>query len=228
MTHTGKAQKAAIRLILFTLGAVLGLIVLGWIAYLIGGVLAVLAEALGALWLFFAAFTLYFFRDPDPIEPSDLAVIVSPAHGTVDAIDETVELEVMGGPCQRISIFLSLFDVHVQNAPVYGTVHHLKHSLGLFLSALKAESALHNENVLIGFTPVLQPANKVAVRLIAGLLTRRISCWAAAGDLVPRSQRISLIHFGSRVDLFLPLGAKIKISTGDHVIAGQSVVATFS
>lgn len=228
MTHSGKAQRAAIRLILFTLVAVVGLIVLGWVAYLIGGFLKVLAEILAALWLFFAAFVLYFFRDPDPIAPSDLSVIVSPAHGTVDAIDETVELEVMGGPCQRISIFLSLLDVHVQNAPVYGTVHYLKHSRGLFLSAMKAESALHNENVLLGFTPVTQPTSKVAVRLIAGLLTRRISCWAAAGDLIPRSERISLIHFGSRVDLFLPVGAKVKVNTGDHVIAGQSVVASFS
>lgn len=225
--HSGKAQQAAIRLILFTAVAVIGLIALGFIVVWISKFLVTMAEILVGLALLFAAFTLYFFRDPDPIQPSDLAVIVSPAHGTVDLIDETVELEVMGGPCQRISVFLSLLDVHVQNAPVYGSVIYLKHSPGLFVNAAKAESALYNENVLIGFIPVTQPATKVAVRLIAGLLTRRISTWVTTGEVIPRSERIGMIHFGSRVDFFLPLTAKIKVSVGDHVIAGQSVVAKF-
>ena len=228
MMHSGKAHQAAIRLILFTAVAVVGLIVLGYVAVLIGNFLKHAVEILIGLGLFFAAFTLYFFRDPDPIPPSDLAVIVSPAHGTVDLIDETVELEVMGGPCQRISVFLSLLDVHVQNAPVFGSVNYLKHSPGLFVSATKTESALYNENVLIGFIPVTQPNAKVAVRLIAGLLTRRLTTWVTTGEIIPRSERIGMIHFGSRVDFFLPLTAKIKISVGDHVIAGQSVVAKFS
>ena len=228
MMHSGKAQQAAIRLILFTAVSIIALIAVGFIAVWIGKFITVIAESLIGIGLLSAAFTLYFFRDPEPIQPSDLAVIVSPAHGTVDIIDETVELEVMGGPCQRISVFLSLLDVHVQNAPVFGSVNYLKHSPGLFVSATKTESALYNENVLIGFIPVTQPNAKVAVRLIAGLLTRRLTTWVTTGEIIPRSERIGMIHFGSRVDFFLPLTAKIKISVGDHVIAGQSVVAKFS
>src|SRR5262249_59308610 len=127
-----------------------------------------------ALWVLFALFTFYFFRDPEPILPSDPKAIVSPAHGTVDVIDETTEAEVMGGPCRRISIFLSVIDVHVQRAPVSGRITHFQHKPGKFLSATKAHCAEHNECVLLGLEPTSWPGDKMGLRLIAGLIARRL------------------------------------------------------
>src|SRR5262249_18050171 len=162
-----------------------------------------------AVWVVFALFTFYFFRDPEPILLSDPKAIVSPAHGTVDVIDETTEAEVMGGPCRRISIFLSVIDVHVQRAPGSGRITHFQHKPGKFLSAPKAPSAEHNEWVLLGLEPDGRSGEKLGLRLIAGLIARRIVPWVAAGETVTRSERISLIQFGSRVDLYLPLSVKI-------------------
>ena len=129
---------------------------------------------LGALMAFlgfiFGVFVLWFFRDPDPRVPSENRVVVSPAHGKVDVIDELEEPEVMGGRSRRISIFLSVFDVHVQNSPVSGTVHHLKHTPGKFLNALNTDSASHNENVLVGFQLPATGDGRVGIRLIAGLI----------------------------------------------------------
>src|SRR6266568_1871383 len=152
---------------------------------------------------------------------------VSPAHGKVDVIDETTEAEFIGGPCKRISIFLSIFDVHVQKAPVSGKIAWLKQTPGKFLSATRADSAEHNENVLLGIEPADFPGQKVAVRLIAGVIARRIVPWVALGDSVARSERISLIQYGSRCDLYLPRAVKIHIKLGDKVRGGESLVASF-
>jgi phosphatidylserine decarboxylase len=122
----------------------------------------------------------------------------------------------MGGQCQRISIFLSVIDVHVQNAPVGGTVAFFKYTTGQFLNALKAASAIHNENVLLGFDANDPPGQKIGVRLIAGVLARRIVPFVKAGEEVVRGQRISLIQFGSRADVYLPAG-QIQVKLGDHV-----------
>ena len=227
MKNSGKASQAAIRMLAITLMGVGILLAFGWLAYVIGAALKPLSGFLIGLWLFFAAFVLYFFRDPDPIAPSDTLAVVAPAHGVIDVIDETTESDVMGGPCRRVSIFLSVFDVHVQNAPVYGTVRYIKHSPGLFVNAMRTDSAQHNENVLIGFEPVLRPGERVGVRLIAGLIARRIIPWISNGEMVPRSERISLIQFGSRADLYLPLHVKILAKVGDRVTGGQTVVATY-
>jgi len=203
-------------------------------AVLLGGVVArVFAAqaagiglALGALWLLFAAFTLCFFRDPTPTVPQDAGAIVAPAHGRVDLIDEVDEPEVMNGRCRRISIFLSVFDVHVQNAPVAGEIASVKHQSGQFLSALKTESAKYNENVLIGIESLEQPGERMAVRQIAGLIARRIVPWVGAGDTIARGQRLGLIQFGSRCNLYLPLTAQIRVKPGDRVVGGETVVAT--
>jgi len=107
----------------------------------------------------------------------------------------------MGGECQRVTIFLSVLNVHVQNAPVSGKIGFFKYTTGQFLSALKAESATHNENILIGFETTDPPNQKMAIRLIAGVLARRIVPFVQPGDEVGRGERISLIQFGSRVDV---------------------------
>jgi len=227
MDHSGKATKAALKLVCWTLFLLLALLAAGVIARFLGNWIPAAASTLTALWILFAIFTLYFFRDPTPLAPAIPNAIVSPAHGTVDVIDETTEPEFMGGPCRRISIFLSVIDVHVQKAPVSGKITHLKHTPGKFLSATKTHSAEHNENVLLGFESTEYAGQKIGLRLIAGLIARRIITWAEAGQTVARSERISLIQFGSRCDLYLPRTAKIHARLGDKVKGGETIVASF-
>jgi phosphatidylserine decarboxylase len=175
----------------------------------------------------FVAFTFYFFRDPDPLPPSGPGLVIAPGHGKVDTIDTTTEDEFMGGECQRISIFLSVFDVHVQNAPVTGRIAFFKHSPGQYLNAMRADCAKFNENVLIGIESVDPRDTKVGLRLIAGLIARRIVPFVAQNEPVQRGERISLIQFGSRVDVYLPKHARIKVRLGDRVVGGVSVLAAF-
>lgn len=184
-----------------------------------------LAALVAFLGLVFAVFTLWFFRDPNPRVPTDPDAVVAPGHGKVDVIDELDEPTVMGGRCRRISIFLSVFDVHVQQAPVAGMVIHVQHVPGKFLNALKTESAAHNENVLIGLRGTELGSPKLGVRLIAGLIARRIVPWLKPGEMVERGERISLIQFGSRVDLYLPLTAEITARLGQSVRGGETIVA---
>ena len=155
-----------------------------------------------------------------------MELVVSPAHGKVDAIDNVNEPLFMGGECQRVSVFLSVFNVHVQNAPVSGKITFFKYSLGQFLNALKSESATHNENVLLGFETTAPPGVKVGVRLIAGVIARRIVPFVQQNEEVNRGDRISLIQFGSRADVYLPLTAKVKVKLGDHVVGGETIMAT--
>ena len=227
MKHAGKAQQAALKLIFLSFGGVLLLLLVGFLAKVIGAFVVGLAAVLVVLWVLFTAFTLYFFRDPEPQGPMEPAAIVSPAHGTVDVVDETSEAEFMGGRCQRISIFLNVFNVHVQRAPVSGKIIFLKHTEGEFVSATRSDCGEHNENVLLGFAPTDFPHAKVGVRLIAGLIARRIIVWAGAGETVPRGERISLIQFGSRADVYLPLNARLNCKLGDKVKGGETVLARF-
>jgi len=210
---------------------------LGWLMIWVAGLIlalwlqfspAVVALAVIAIWLFFSVFTLYFFRDPTAQVPTAPGAIVAPAHGLVDCVEETTEPEFLGAPCRRISIFLSVFDVHVQNAPVAGKIAFLKHQPGQFLSALKTESARCNENTLIGIESDERPGERVAVRQIAGLIARRIVAWVNVGDGVARGQRLGLIQYGSRCDLYLPLALQITVAPGDRVVGGETIVATQS
>jgi phosphatidylserine decarboxylase len=227
MKHSGKATKAAFKLIFWTLVLLLALLAAGVLGSFVSAVIATAAAFLIGLWIFFAAFTLYFFRDPNPSGPSIANAIVSPAHGKIDVIDETTETEVMGGKCKRLSIFLSVVNVHVQNAPVSGKVIYFKHKPGKFLSATSSHCVDCNENVLIGFEVTDYPNQRVAVRLVAGLIARRIITWIETDEVVPRSERISLIQYGSRCDLYLPLNVKIHAKLGDKVKGGETIVASF-
>jgi phosphatidylserine decarboxylase len=227
MKHSGKAFKAAMRIIFWTLVLLLALCAAGVLATLLGSLLAAISAGLVTLWVLFVLFTLYFFRDPDALAPAIPNAIVAPGHGKVDLIDETTEPEFMGGPCKRISIFLSVFDVHVQKAPVTGKLVYHKYKEGEFLSATRTDCSEHNENVLLGIVPADYPDRKIGLRLIAGLIARRINVWATAGEVVNRSERISLIQFGSRCDLYLPLTAKVHAKLGDRVKGGETIVASF-
>ena len=225
MKHAGEAAKAARKLILWTFIILVFVVMGGVLAVVLGSVIASAAGFLLVLWVLFAGFTLYFFRDPDPVVPRVPEAIVAPAHGKVDLIDETIEPVFIGGSCRRVSIFLSVIEVHVQNAPVAGTLTVVRHSPGQFLNAMKAESAAHNENVLIGIESSERSGEKIGVRLIAGLLARRIVPWVVVSDVVDRGERISLIQFGSRCDLYLPLAAQVQVKLGDHVKGGETIVA---
>src|SRR5580693_7435581 len=235
MNYAGEARRAALRLILLTLAAVCGVgllgLLLGWagaLAHFLGGAVLVLAVVLVVLWFLFALFTCYFFRDPNAKTPDGPGLVVCPGHGKVDAVDKLSESQFPGGPCHRISMFLSVIDIHVQNAPVSGRVVSVTHTAGKFLNAMEADSALYNENVLIGFDSDQTPGEKIGVRLIAGLLARRIVPFVKAADEVKRGERISLIQFGSRCDLYLPLDYKIKVKVGDIAVGGETVMASKS
>ena len=227
MKHAGKGRQAAFKIIVWTLILLVVIFAAGLVASMIGTIIAGVATVLVGLWILFAVFTLYFFRDPAPKTPSIPNAIVSPAQGTVDLIDETTEPLFLGGRCKRLSIFLSVVDVHIQRAPVSGQIVFMKHTLGKFLSATKSDCGTHNENVLIGMEPTEYPGQKIALRLIAGLIARRIVPWVAQGETVTRSERISLIQYGSRCDLYLPLNTKIVVKLGDKVKVGETIVASF-
>jgi phosphatidylserine decarboxylase len=227
MKHSGRAFQSALKLIFWTLVGLIIIFVLGIIGTFLGITVAVSSIFLVGLWLVFSLFTLYFFRDPTPRVPEQKAIAVSPAHGKVDIIDEVTEPLFMGGPCRRVSIFLSVFDVHVQNAPVSGKVVYYQYNVGEFLNALRTESAEKNENLLFGIAAGDPPGQKIGVRLIAGVIARRIVPFANEGDDLVRGARISLIQFGSRTDLYLPLSAKILVKLGDKVRGGETVMASF-
>jgi phosphatidylserine decarboxylase len=223
MKHAGQARRAALKLIFLAwLGAgVVG--VIAWGVNFLPGVIII--NALAAVWIIFALFTLCFFRDPTAKTPAGPGLVVSPGHGKVDVVDHLDDAPFLGGPCHRISIFLSVIDVHVQNAPVSGKIHCVVHTPGKFVSALRADSALYNENVLIGFDSTETAGEKIGLRLIAGVLARRIVPFVKVGDELARGERVSLIQFGSRCDLYLPLQYKIKIKPGDKVAGGETIVA---
>ena len=231
MKHSGKARKAGFKLILLSLIALVVVWALGaftaTMVAIITAVAVAITPVLIVLWVLFAVFTLYFFRDPNPLVPAGANLVLAPAHGKVDVIGTTTETDFMGGECQRISIFLSVIDVHVQNAPVSGKIAWLKYTTGQFLNALKAESAIYNENVLLGFEASEPRGQMVGVRLIAGVIARRIVPFVEQGDEVVRGERISLIQFGSRADVYLPPNAKIQVKLDDRVVGGETVLAVF-
>jgi phosphatidylserine decarboxylase len=223
--HKGKALAAAgaiLAKVVLVVIFLVGLVSLGWPKGTVGLALAATFCALGLLM---ALFTLYFFRDPDAQVPPGAGLVVAPAHGTVDVIDETEEPTVMGGRCRRVSIFLNVFNVHVQQAPVAGEVTLVKHTPGKFLNAMRTDCAQFNENVLLGFQASDPAGATVGVRLITGLIARRIIPWLAVGERVTKGERIALIQFGSRANLYLPLNAEVTVQLGDKVVGGTTVMA---
>lgn len=183
--------------------------------------LVVIIPLLAATWI------LRFFRDFQARPDASLNAILSPAHGVVDFIEPAEEPHIMSGPCTRISIYLSLKDVHVQNAPMNGVVTMCKHFPGKLSLAIAKDAGMRNEHLLVGFLDSERPERKVALRLIAGIWVRRIVPWIEVGDAVCRSQRMSLIRFGSRTDVFIPSGAKCLVTLGQRVVGGDTPVAEF-
>jgi len=225
--YSGKAAIAAFKLIGIAAAAIIVLLGVSFLGKVVGGFILEFYGGLIGLWLAFTLFTFYFFRDPDAMTPTGKDLVVAPGHGKVDVIDTTVENDFMGGQCQRVSIFLSVFNIHVQNSPVTGKVAFFRHTPGQYLNAMRSDCAQFNENVYLGLDSFEPRGEKIGVRLIAGLIARRIVPWVSQNEGVERGQRISLIQFGSRVDLYLPMRARIKVKLGDKVIGGETVIAAF-
>jgi phosphatidylserine decarboxylase len=175
--------------------------------------------ALALVPVLLAAFFLWFFRDPERAIPSAPGLIVSPGDGVVT---ETVVIQTPDGARQRISIFLSVFNVHVNRAPISGVLSSVRYQKGRYLNAMNPASADQNEQ---NIATVRGAGYEVTFKQIAGLLARRIVFNLKEGDTVERGQRVGLIKFGSRVDVLLPAEAQLRVKVGDKVNGGASVLA---
>jgi phosphatidylserine decarboxylase len=177
----------------------------------------------GPLWglpaLLLAAFFLWFFRDPNRVIPGEAGALVSPADGRVTEVSPMISNGVMG---LRISIFLNVFDVHVNRSPIAGVIREVRYQRGKFVNAMSAASAQQNEQNVVS---VEGDGRTVVFKQIAGLLARRIVFDKKVGDRVERGERIGLIKFGSRVDVLLDASAVLEVKVGDRVKGGSSVLA---
>ena len=191
----------------------------------LAAVAALLWYTTGAVWtvippVLLAAFFLWFFRDPERVIPQEPGKIVSPADGVVTDIDW---IQTPDGPRLRLSIFLNVFNVHVNRSPITGTVIAVTYREGAFMNAMNPESVQHNEQNTV---TIAADGYEVAFKQIAGLLARRIVCRVKVGDEVERGQRVGLIKFGSRVDLLLPDESVPLVQQGSKVSGGSTVIAT--
>jgi phosphatidylserine decarboxylase len=175
----------------------------------------------GYVFLALTLFVLFFFRDPDRAVPEGKGVVVSPADGKVIVIKDIYEPDYLKQDVKQISIFLSVFNVHVNRAPVGGEVEIVKYNPGKFHVASVDKASLDNEQTAMVIT---NGTRKILVKQIAGLIARRIVCYAKPGDAIKQGERYGLIRFGSRVDIFLPKNAEIKVKLGDRVTGAKDVI----
>ncbi len=192
-------------------------------ALALAGAAGLLGWLAGPLWAvppcLLAIFFLWFFRDPERLIPESAGAVVSPADGKVTDVSSIL---VDGVPQTRISIFLNVFDVHVNRSPVAGVIREVRYQKGKFLNAMNPASAEHNEQNAVTVEGLGQT---VVFKQIAGLLARRIVFNKNVGDPVTRGERVGLIKFGSRVDVFLDPSATLQIKVGDRIKGGSSVLA---
>src|SRR5881296_2266642 len=174
--------------------------------------------------LFFLLFlcTVAFFRDPERMVPADPNLVVAAADGTVMDIVELDESQVLKTRTRRVGIFLSIFDVHTNRAPIDGRVIYRQHQEGLCLDARRADCSEKNESMTWAFE---NPRVTIVVRQITGAIARRIVAWAQIGDELKKGDRFGMIRFGSRTELYLPLNAELLVKVGDHVFGGSTIVA---
>jgi phosphatidylserine decarboxylase len=191
------------------------------LAFSAGGALVwrLIHPAWSAPLFLLALFCLYFFRDPDRIIPEG-PVAVSPADGKIVGIIRD------GAECMRISIFLNIFDVHVNRAPIAGKITNIEYTKGQFLVASREIASSQNERNTFSIAGAVEgEATCVRFAQIAGLIARRIVCYKKAGDTVDKGERVGLIKFGSRVDIFLGPEWEIKVEPGQRVAGGSSILA---
>lgn len=181
---------------------------------------------LGRVWsvpfLALAAFFAFFFRDPDRTVPADPHLVVSPADARVMVAGDPPSAGAPAGDWQVVSMFLSPLDVHINRTPVEGRVTHVEYHPGSFLPAYKPEAGVLNEWTEVWFE---RAGHTVVVRQIVGILARRIVCRLQEGQSVDRGQRFGVMKFGSRIDMFLPLTAQLRVKVGDRVVGGETPLA---
>ena len=196
-----------------------------WI-FAILAVLAVLAWFLTPwLSLLFVALILYtfaFFRDPERLSPADAESVVAAADGVVADIVEIEETEVLKQNAKRVGIFLSVFDVHTNRAPIEGRVTYRERREGLCLDARSVECSNKNESMTWAFE---NPRATLVVKQLTGAIARRIVGWSKVGDELKKGERFGMIRFGSRTEVYLPLDATVLVKVGDRVVGGLTVIA---
>jgi phosphatidylserine decarboxylase len=188
-------------------------LVLGGVSYLLQWNVAAVVLVLLALFVF------SFFRDPDRVIPSEPGAVVSPGDGRVVVVTEE---ENNGRPGRRVSIFLAVWNVHVNRSPAAGTITTLEYRPGKFLAAMRERASVENEQNVFTLST---DAGELVFKQIAGLIARRVVSWKKAGENVARGERIGLVRFGSRVDLWVPKEAEILVKVGESVKGGSSVLA---
>jgi phosphatidylserine decarboxylase len=170
-------------------------------------------------------YTLFFFRDPDRNIPADRNAVLAAADGTVTDISEVEESEVLKTRMRRVGIFLSIFDVHTNRAPIEGRITYRQHHEGLCLDARSQDCSEKNEAMTWG---IENPRVTVVVRQLTGAIARRIVAWAQVGDQLAKGERFGMIRFGSRTEVYLPLTASVLVKAGEHVAGGSTIIARLS
>lgn len=193
----------------------------GWTPWAMG-VGGAASQLLAAGLTVLALFVLWFFRNPMHPVPADPALVVSPGQGKVIIVGEAEEPTYLGERCRKVTIFLSVFDVHVQRAPVSGIVEHRVYKPGAYAVAWLEKASDENEQASLG---IKTGAGRILVRQIAGLIARRIVTDHEIGQSVARGDRIGIIRFGSRVDVFFPLEWEVLCQVGDRVVVGVTPLA---
>jgi phosphatidylserine decarboxylase len=194
----------------------LGALWMGATRHSVGWYIAAAPLVIIALWV------VYFFRDPERTGDRGEHLVVSPADGLVVMVTDMVEPSFIAGEAKRISIFMNVFDVHVNRYPVNGVVKYLQYNKGLFLHAAHEKASLDNEQMSVG---IESGSRRILVRQIAGLIARRIVNYAKAGDRAEQGVRMGIIRFGSRVDVFIPPDSAVRIKVGERTVAGTTVLA---
>jgi len=190
---------------------------------------AALAWYLAPIFAAAILFVVAFFRDPERRAPDGPGLVVAPADGRVVEVTETEEPRFLGRPAHKIGIFMSLASVHVNRSPCAGRVEAVEHRPGRFLDARRPESSAENESNTIAIGDAEGRGTRIVVRQVAGVLARRIVCAAAAGDRLERGQRIGMIKFGSRAEVYVPAdsGFEVMVELGRRVRAGETVLGRF-
>jgi phosphatidylserine decarboxylase len=179
---------------------------------------------LSLLFLLLIAYTFAFFRDPDRVVPEDPNLVVAAADGTVTDIVEVEEQEIVKTKTQRVGIFLSIFDVHTNRAPIDGRIIYRQHRKGLCVDARRPDCSEKNESMTWAFESK-SPRVTIVVRQLTGAIARRIVGWAKIGDELKKGERFGMIRFGSRTEVYLLLTATVLVKVGDHVSGGSTIIA---
>ena len=197
-----------------------------FLVLLVLGIVSLLASPwLAFLFVLLIGYTFFFFRDPERVTPTDPDLIVAAADGVVVEIVEFEETEVVRQTMRRVAIFLSVFDVHTNRAPIDGRIIYRERREGLCLDARNPECSVKNESMTWAFE---NPRATLIVRQITGAIARRIVGWSQVGDTLRKGERFGMIRFGSRTEVYLPLSATVLVQVGERVAGGATAIARLS